>query len=465
MMKAQSIPKSLLSTFKLKSSAILAFSLLLPVGLHASPNNGLLPDMAVTSSTLKAPLALRRLDMKQAVQRAIEWHPMVAGAVERSSQQGEEVNFAKSAYYPQVRSGFKTSYRDSDGRSEEAFTINGSQLLYDFGKVSSHVEAAEYGVERSEADTLRVIDELARETALAVLEVRRYQELVSIAGEQVEGVTDLLMLSKKRAEMGASTRSDEMQAQSRREAALASELQLISQLDMWKRTLQNLVGSTVPPEVLAGAPTSLAQACYVNVESLNNVPEIMMADAQRSEALANIKASKADFFPTLSLDAGVEHYLNTRDREVTTGNRRDRTDYTASLNFDVDLYQGGATVARKRGAEYALRAADAARDEALLKISRGLQEATTQAASYERRLSVLDSRIKSIIETQNIYRQQYISLGTRSLLDLLNTEQEIHQARMERKNAQLDLQRLQVECLYNTAGLRDAFALNTGDGY
>lgn len=445
---------------RFKPVFFLACSFLLPLSSTAAPSEALLPDMKATTS-LKAPVSLQYLDMSQAVKRAIEWNPMVTGATERSNQQGEEVSFAKSAYYPQIKSGIKSSYRDSDRRSEEALTVTGSQLIYDFGKVSSNIEAAQYGVEKYQADTLRVVDQLARETAFATVEVQRYQDLVKIAGEQVAGVTELLELSEKRSSMGASTRADEMQAQSRREAALASELQMVSQLDMWKRILQNLVGSTIPPEVIPGAPAELAQACFVNINTLSNVPEIMVAEAQRSEAMAHIKASNAEFYPTISVDAGAEHYLKDRDRDlINNRSRRDRNDYTVGVNFSVDLYQGGATTSRKRGAEYALRAADAAKDEALLSISRGLQEATSQAATYQQRLRILDTRVTSIIETQGIYRQQYISLGTRSLLDLLNTEQEIHQARMEKRNAQQDLQRLQIDCLYNTASLRSAFALN-----
>lgn len=422
--------------------------------------SNLLPDMSA-ATTLKQPQSYARLNLTQAVQRAIEWHPMITSATERLNQQSEEISFAKSAYYPQIKTGVKSSYRDSEGRSEEALTVTGSQLLYDFGKVSSRVEAAEYGVEKYQADSLRIIDQLARETAFAATEVQRYQELVKIAGEQVAGVSDLLELSKKRSEMGASTRSDEMQAQSRREAALATELQLVSQLEMWKRTLQNLVGSTVPPEIIPSVVPAMTQACSVNISTLSNVPAVMVAEAQRAEALANIKASNAEFYPTITVDAGAEHYLRDRDRDRgNNNNKRDRNDYTVSLNFNVDLYQGGATTARKRGAEYALRAADAAKDEALLDISRGLQEATTQAATYNQRLTILQSRISSIIDTQNIYKQQYISLGTRTLLDLLNTEQEIHQARMERVNAIQDLQRLNIDCLYNTANLRNAFSIN-----
>lgn len=445
---------------QLKPSFLLAAFVLLPFSVNSAPSDALLPDMNA-ALTLKAPLTLRQLDMSQAVKRAIEWHPMITGATERSNQQGEEVGYAKSAYYPQIKSGINTSYRDSIGRSEEALTVMGSQLVYDFGKVSSNVEAAQYGFEKYQADTLRIIDQLVRETAFAALEVQRYQELVKISGEQVARVSELLELSKKRSAMGASARSDEMQAQSRLEAALASELQIIAQLEVWRRTLQNLVGSTIPPTVLSGAPTALEQACFVDVSSLNNVPEIMVAEAQRSEAMANIKASNAQFYPTVTLDAGVDYYLKERDRDVLIQkDRRKRHDYSVGLNFNVDLYQGGATTARKRGAEYALNAADAAKDEALLKISRGLQEATSQASTYEQRLAILANRITSILETQDIYRQQYISLGTRTLLDLLNTEQEIHQARMERNNTQQDLVRLQIDCLYNTASLRSAFVIN-----
>ena len=151
-------------------------------------SDALLPDMGATT-TLKAPMALKQLDMSQAVKRAVEWNPMVTGATERVNQQGEEVGFAKSAYYPQIKLGVKSSYRDSDRRSEEALTISVSQLIYDFGKVSSNVEAAEYGVEKYQADTLRVVDQLARETAFAVIEVQRYQALLKIASEQETVVT------------------------------------------------------------------------------------------------------------------------------------------------------------------------------------------------------------------------------------------------------------------------------------
>lgn len=445
-----------LSKASIKPVWLLAVAFFLPFTASAAPTNTLFPGMD-TATGLKATIDLQQLNMSQAVKRAVEWNPVVTGANERLNEQGQAVAVAQSAYYPKIQSGIKSSYRDSTGHTEEALTVSGSQLLYDFGKVASNVEASRFGEKVYEADSLRVVDQLVRETAFAVIEVQRYQELLTIAKEQVTGVVGLYDLAKKRAEMGASTRSDVLQAQSRRESAQAYELQMQGQLDMWKRILQNLIGTSTPSEVVPGTPVGFDQACSVDMSSLSNVPEVMVADARRSEAIANIKASEAAFYPTITLDAGLEHYLKERERNFR---HNDRNDYTVGLNVTVDLYQGGATTARKRGAEYALRAADAAKDEALLGIARGLQEAQSLVVTYNQRLSILDNRVVDIIETQKLYRQQYISLGTRSLLDLLNTEQEIHQSRMEKVNAEQDLTRLQIDCLYNTANLRSAFALN-----
>lgn len=440
------------------------------VGLASESPQGLVSsDLEARNTVLVIPkieqnyhgVALKdipRLDIMAAVQRAVEWHPAIQRSVGQLNQQQEQVNVAKSGYYPQVTTGIRGGYRHSTGRNEEYLNLSASQMLYDFGKVSSRVEGEQFGVERSEAEVLRSVDALARDTAMAALEVQRYQDLLLIAREQVAAITDLWQLSKQRSDLGASTRSDEIQAQSRREAAMAFELQMSSQLDVAKKNLQMLVGAKQAPEVTGSLPVSAERACWVSVDSLNKVPEVLAADAQKSQALAQIKESDAAFMPTFSVDLGMDHYL--KDRPRNGRERLDRTDYSVTLNMNVDLYQGGSTTARRKAAGYALQAADATKDEVLLSISRALEEAQMQSQSFKTRLSILDSRIDSIVETQKIYRQQYISLGTRSLLDLLNAEQETQQARMEHKNTLYDLQQLQVSCLYNTADMRKAFAIN-----
>ena len=158
------------------------------------------------------------------------------------------------------------------------------------------------------------------------------------------------------------------------------------------------------------------------------------------------------------MDPELTQYLDSNDNNVQNG--RDRTRYGVFLNVKMPIYQGGAINARKASAEQALRTAQAASDAARLSVRQGLLEARDQISSLAQRLTTLDFRERSITETKDLYQQQYLELGTRPLLDLLNAEQEIHQARMDRENTSADLRRLKIDCLYNTGGLRTAFHLD-----
>ncbi|MDN7132928.1 TolC family outer membrane protein [Halomonas sp. MC140] len=393
------------------------------------------------------------LSIIETVQRAIAWHPSIGEALGRLYQQGEQVSVAKSGYFPQISAGVSTERRSSSNRSEDAFTVSASQMLYDFGRISSEVEAAGYGVDRDQARVWLAMDQLAREASQAAIEVQRNQALSQIAREQIAGIDDIRQLAQQRSALGASTRSDEIQAQSRLEAAEATELQIIAQLNTWKNTVRTLIGASGPVEIKQDFPQPLIQSCALASDDFDNVPELLVAEAQQAEARAIIAQTQASFFPTVSLDAGLNQFLN---RDLA----EDDTDVVMRVNLSSNLYQGGATSARRRAADYSLQASQAAKDAAYLSLSRSLSIAKEQTASFGLRLATLDARSRSIRETQQLYRQQYLALGTRSLLDLLNAEQEIHQSRFDQENTRYDLYSLQMDCLYSAADIREAFNLD-----
>ena len=62
--------------------------------------------------------------------------------------------------------------------------------------------------------------------------------------------------------------------------------------------------------------------------------------------------------------------------------------------------------------------------------------------------------------TRELYQQQYLDLGSRPLLDVLNAEQEVYQARFTQQQTLGQLHQLQLNCLYNTGQLRHAFDLD-----
>nr|WP_277818085.1 TolC family outer membrane protein [Pseudomonas putida] len=400
-----------------------------------------------------------RLGLAEAVLAAAQWHPSIAEAVGNLYKQGEGINVARAGYYPQLSGGIRTGYDSGYGgdRSSQALNLSLKQMLYDFGKVDSAVDAAKAAAARAQANILLVIDDLARDTAYAWIETRRYEQLMVIAREQINGVNAIAGMARQRSDMGASTRSDVVQAESRVEGARATLEEYQAQYQRWRSTLAALLGRVSPPALAEETPPELDQACKRPPQGDDRLPAVLMALALRAQSQAELAQAKAEAYPTLSLQPQVNHYLdNDYDRD---NNRLDRTQAGIYLNLEVPIYQGGAISARSRAAGYALTAADSAEDAARLQARRGLAEAMAQTSGLGRRLSSLQARQASIKEARMLYGRQYLDLGTRPLLDLLNAEQEIYQSRFELAGTRSDLLRLDVDCLYNTGALRMALGL------
>lgn len=399
------------------------------------------------------------LGLEQAVRLAVDWHPSISEAIGTLYQQAEGINVAEAGYYPQIAGGIKGGYNSGYGSdaSSQSVSISLKQMLYDFGKVSNAVEAARAKAARSQASILLAIDQVGRDTAFAYVEVQRYQRLIDIARQQIQGIGGIVDLAKQRSDMGASTRSDVVQAQSRAEGGMATLQEYKAQYARWQATLGNLLGRQTSPQVTDAFPDSLNQSCNTPVIS-DALPAVLQAAAQRTQAQAELAQAKAEAYPTLSLEPSFNQYL---DNNYDSQNPAiDRTQVGIFLNLEVPIYQGGAISARSRAAGYALTAADAAEDAARLQARQGLSESQAQTSGLTRRLNSLEFRETTIKEARELYGRQYLELGTRPLLDLLNAEQEIHQSRFDLANTQADLRRLQIDCLYNSGALRRAFGID-----
>mgnify|MGYP002622378268 CR=1 FL=1 len=411
-------------------------------------------------AALAQPAAAPARDLVEAVHSAARWHPEVHSAAQQVLQAREGIASARSGYLPQVRAGIGSQLSNRDLSSYESRRVHTAsltvtQMLYDFGKVASSVESAEAAEQATQAQAQGAIDTVAREAALAWIEAHRQEALGRIAREQLDGVTALKDLVVERERQGASSRSDVVQALARVAAAQAQVLDAEAQARRARVQLMHLTGGTVVGAA-GDTPAWLDQACRASDAQAGSAA-VRLARAQRDEAQARVRAARAQQLPTLSLEGSASQGLDSRSR--LPGESGPQT--TVMLNLAAPLYEGGNHQARERAAAHALRAADADVQRALLEAQQGLAEARAQAQGHALRDPVLAERVESIRTTRDLYRQQYLQLGTRSLLDLLNAEQEYHAARIEQANGRHEQHRLALDCLYHTDRLRSAFGLDT----
>lgn len=124
------------------------------------------------------------------------------------------------------------------------------------------------------------------------------------------------------------------------------------------------------------------------------------------------------------------------------------------------LYQGGTLSAQENASAKALEAAKAT-------VSSKKRDIIDQQRSYfqsvtglQNNISLLSERVKTITETRALYREQYLSLGTRSVLDLLNAEQEISLAEQDLINSRCDLWAASMNYLVLASMARDILNFN-----
>jgi adhesin transport system outer membrane protein len=392
------------------------------------------------------------LTLTQAVKRAVDWHPSIDVAVGDLNQGKAEVKVARAGYRPKVTGGITPGVEIYNGASwQPQMQISASQMLYDFGKVSNAVASAQAAVRVDRAQLLAAIDDLVRDTAYAVIEVQRYKALLAVAQDQLAAVRDITGLVEQRAQKGASTHSDAVQAEARVEDAQNTILQIRSELGRWRNTLAHMIGSRDLPDVTPDVPEWYDRLCIRMTPDWNEIPQVLQYAGRRDQAEADLHEAKAMGMPTVAFQITGDSFLR--------GPFRGRSDYTVGVNVSSNVFDGGATRARREAADYALRAADAALDNARNDASRELDEARSQIASLNEALGVLSTRKGNMEETSKLYKLQYFDLGTRTLLDLLNSEQELHQVRFDYVNHDHDIRKLNQDCLYSGGRTRDAFAL------
>ena len=193
------------------------------------------------------------------------------------------------------------------------------------------------------------------------------------------------------------------------------------------------------------------QSCASGPVDWMAVPAVMRAEAGREVAAAQLRRSRADRLPTLSLAGDVApDVLSPLSRQ---------SGFSIGFSISSELLGGNATAARVRGADYALTAAEAGVSQARNEAGQRLAEARAQIASLKPLLETLIAREADMTETGKLYRLQYLEMGTRTLIDLLNAKQELQQGRFDAVNTRHDLRRLELDCLYYSGRARDTFGL------
>jgi adhesin transport system outer membrane protein len=261
---------------------------------------------------------------------------------------------------------------------------------------------------------------VALDAVEAHLDVLRNQELVELARENVEQHQRILGQVGLLERRGAGSIGDVRQAESRLAEAESSLALAIGNLRDAAAFYRAVVG--LAPEDLEGGVPPIAdlpesEDASAAVAAATN-PTVQIANADVDVAKAELRGSRAGYYPNLDLELGASA------GEDIDGVEGSDISAQALLVLRYNLFRGGGDIAREREAFSRLKEAREAVRVARRDAEEEARVAFNALTTARARLAALSQGVEAQRATRDIYAQQF-DLGQRGLLDLLDAENEL----------------------------------------
>jgi adhesin transport system outer membrane protein len=302
--------------------------------------------------------------------------------------------------------------------------ISATQLLYDGGAAGGQVRRFAARAEGATFTVINTIEDVALRAGQAFVDVSRLREQLAIARDNIGVHAKTLQDVTALADAGRGRRADVVQAEARRALAASSAEQLAGQLHQAEDTFRHLVGR--PPGALT-APGSLGRqlpsaSADAVTQALAIHPSVKSAEKELEAAQHDRESSRARRdMPRITLEAGA-----SRNRDID-GIPGPNEDLFAMLRLRYNLFRGFGDSARLRESEARIDEALATLARVRVDVERDVRVAWDALVADRQRLPQLDQYARASADVAEAYRLQF-QLGQRSLLDVLNAENERYNA-------------------------------------
>ncbi|MET0357079.1 MAG: TolC family outer membrane protein [Cellvibrio sp.] len=394
------------------------------------------------------------------VVQAIEANPDLQASYHAFKAAAYQVGEARAGYLPSVdvsaTAGKGT--RDFDGLdrySNGQAQVTLTQSLFEGFRTVGQVERLEGARLVRYYELLNSVEETAFEAVRAYEDVSRQRALLSSARDNYSKHQDVFSQIEERVTSGVGRKVDLEQVAGRLALAETNLLTEASNLhDVTARYLR-IVGQLPAAEL---TPSSLSQT---NLPA--NIREALLLAYQGNPAFhaaikniaatqANVKVERSGYYPKAELRARQVTSRNTNGFDERVDFDRYGDESAVELAITYNLYSGGATRAAVRRALEEVNQAKDLRDKACVDLRQTTQIAYNDSQRIKEQLKSLDQHRRSSDKVRTAYSEQF-KIGQRSLLDLLDAENEYFQANRAYTGAEADLNIAHARVLSATGNL------------
>lgn len=379
--------------------------------------------------------------LEEALVKTYRTNPKLKSSRKESMATDELVPQALSGWRPVISAGGSVAYKDTNTNPDAAidgentaksWDVSISQPVYKGGATVSSTKSAESNVRASHQNLRSIENEVLLSAVEAYVNVIRDQAIFSLNKKNEKVLAKNLEASQARFDVGELTKTDVSQSEASLSNAIAEVVTARGDLNSSIANYQSIIGDY--PNNLVN-PTDKLKLPRNQDELLNlvlrNNPEVVTAMYLDEAAKADVDTAFADILPEVDVVGQFEKTYDPLD------NVDDVRNSTVSANLVVPLYKSGSARSKIRQAKHTA----SQRRMEVVNTKRDIEAETISAwEAYETAKSNIGAREDQIKANEIALRgvEQEELVGARTILDVLDAEQELLDSKVELVKANRD---------------------------
>lgn len=383
--------------------------------------------------------------LKQMIEKVVSSNPEVQAKYHEYTAAGYEREAVHGGYLP--KADITGAYRVQDNMGNAAAKRNGlavprfdsdlviRQMLFDGFQTSSEVARMDHVQRVRYYELQNVMQNTALDFVKSYNDVLRYRDLSNFAKENYIYHKQYFGKIKERVDAGISRRVDLEQAQGRMALAEANLLTQATNLHDATARVQRILGALPPKTIeklnldqtlIDGSAVQALKMAYAGSPSLMAAIE----DIQASESSVSSKKSK--YLPRFDLQLNKNIATSDEGRNSVYAND------SLQVLMNYNIFNGFSDRAGVDQSVELLKRSNDLRDKACLDTRQTVTIAYNDIKQLKQQLAYRDQHRASIESAREAYQKQF-DIGQRTLLDLLDTENEYFQSRINYANTAYDI--------------------------
>jgi len=418
---------------------------------------------ALMCSAIGWSTAVNAQSVEEAVAMTLSSHPDIRIAFTKFKVREEQVQQAEAGYLPSINmtGGYGYEYTNSPGTrgngddskdlNRGEFGVSLKQSLFSGFQTSSDISRTSYATSAEQWRLFGTAEDVALDVAKVYTNLLKSQRILELSERNLSTHKTIFGQIQERTNSGLGSIADLSQITGRLARAQSNVISaknnyLDSEAQFIRVTDQQPDSLVIPIPDVELLPIDRQAGLR---DALINHPVVKSSNNDITAARYQHDAAKSNYYPkvTFEVDANFNNDLDGTDGH--------NDDMTAMVRFSYNLYSGGKDKALAKETAYKITEAS----EINRSVHRQITEGYTLAWNAHELLGLQMQYIKEHViaskDSQAAYEQQF-KLGQRSLLDLLDTENELFEARKEFVGAEFDEIVTQYRLLNATGQLLDS---------